>query len=189
VSPQGQHAELVSEHTREAVVEQLSRGDVQGAVERLDHQARVHEIGPCEERLMAIANEYVKDPHATLVVSPDNQSRQDLNDAIHRAMQREGHVDRDEHRTSVLVPRQEITGVDRQWAERYEEGDVVRYSRGSKAFGIEAGEYARVERVDRHGRMEIRWDSGRAVRRPDLHRRQGEARACAESEPLTSIRS
>jgi ATP-dependent exoDNAse (exonuclease V) alpha subunit len=56
-----------------AVVEQLSRGDVRGAVERLDHQGRVHEIGPHEQRLTAIASEYVKDPHATLVVSPDNQ--------------------------------------------------------------------------------------------------------------------
>jgi ATP-dependent exoDNAse (exonuclease V) alpha subunit len=131
-----------------AVVEQLSQGDLQGAVEQLDHQGRVHEIGPREQRLTAIANEYVKDPQATLVVSPDNQSRQDLNDAIHRAMQREGHVDRDEHRTPVLALRQEITGADRQWAERYQEGDVVRYSRGSKALGIEAGDYARVEHVD-----------------------------------------
>jgi hypothetical protein len=88
--------------------------------------SRVYEIGPRDERLRAIANDYVKDPHATLVVSPDNQSRQDINDAIHRVMQREGHVDHDEHRTRVLVPRQEITGADRQWAERYEEGDVVR---------------------------------------------------------------
>jgi hypothetical protein len=108
----------------------------------------VHEIGSREQRLTAIANEYVKDPQATLVVSPDYQSRQDLNDVIHHAMQRDGHVDREAHRTPVLVPRQDITGVDRQWAERYEEGDVVRYSRGSKALGIEAGDYARVERVD-----------------------------------------
>ena len=63
-------------------------------------------------------------------------------------MQREGHVERDEHRTSVLVPRQDMTGADRQWAERYEAGDVVRYSRGSNALGIEAGDYARVEHVD-----------------------------------------
>jgi ATP-dependent exoDNAse (exonuclease V) alpha subunit len=131
-----------------AVVEQLSRGEVQSAVEQLDRQGRVHEIRPREDRLAAIANEYVKDPHATLVVSPDNQSRQDLNDVIHRVMQHEGHVDREEHRVSVLVPRQEITGADRQWAERYERGDVVRYSRGSKALGIEAGDYARVEHVD-----------------------------------------
>jgi conjugative relaxase-like TrwC/TraI family protein len=131
-----------------AIVEQLSRGEVHSAVEQLEHQGRVYEIGPREQRLAAIANEYVKDPQATLVVSPDNQSRQDLNDVIHKAMQREGHVDRDEHRTAVLIPRQEITGADRQWAERYEEGDVVRYSRGSKSLGIEAGDYARVEGVD-----------------------------------------
>jgi hypothetical protein len=72
-------------------------------------------IGQREERLAAIAHEYVKDPHGTLVVSPDNQSRQDLNEAIHCAMQREGQVDREERRISVLVPRQEITGADRQW--------------------------------------------------------------------------
>src|SRR5438874_350339 len=146
------------------VVEQLSHGEVSSAVERLDRQGRVHEIGPREERLSAIANEYAKDPNATLVVSPDNQSRHDLNDVIHRAMQREGHVARDEHRTPVLVPRQEITGADRQWAERYEEGDVVRYSRGSKPIGIGAGDYARVERVDaKANQVTVRPDDGREL--------------------------
>jgi ATP-dependent exoDNAse (exonuclease V) alpha subunit len=124
-----------------AVVEQLSRGDVHSAIEQLEQQGRVHEIAARDERLTAIANEYAKDPHATLVVSPDNESRQDLNDVIHRAMQREGHVDREEQSVSVLVSRQEVTGADRQWAERYDVGDVVRYSRGSKALGIEAGDY------------------------------------------------
>jgi hypothetical protein len=85
------------------------RGEVHEAVERLDRQGRVHEIGRREDRLNAVANEYANDPRATLVVSPDNQSRQDLNDAIHRAMQREGHVDREEHWMPVLVPRREIT--------------------------------------------------------------------------------
>jgi ATP-dependent exoDNAse (exonuclease V) alpha subunit len=146
------------------IVEQLSRGDVHSAIERLDQQGRVHEIGAREERLTAIANEYVKDPSATLVVSPDNQSRQNLNDVIHRAMQREGYVDREEHRTPVLVPRQEITGADRQWAERYEVGDVVRYSRGSKALGIEAGDYARVEHLDaKTNQVTVRTDDERTV--------------------------
>src|SRR5262249_13443945 len=145
-----------------AVAEQLSRGDVHGAVEQLDHQGRVHEIGPREQRLAAIANEYAKDPQSTLVVSPDNQSRQDLNDVIHRAMQAEGNVGREEHRTPVLVPRQEITGADRQWADRYEDGDVLRYSRGSKALGIEAGGYARVEGVDsKTNQVTVRTDDGR----------------------------
>jgi hypothetical protein len=124
----------------------------------------VHEIGPREDRLTAMANEYVKDPCATLVVSPENQSRQDLNDVIHRAMQREGHVDHEDHHVSVLVPRQEMTGIDSQWAERYEEGDVVRYCRGSKALGIEAGDYKRVERIDaKTNHVTVRTDDERTV--------------------------
>ncbi len=147
-----------------AVVEQLSRGDVHCAIERLDQQGRVREIAQREERLVAVANEYAKDPHATLVVSPDNQSRQDLNDVIHRAMQRESHVDQVEHRTPVLGPRQEITGADRQWAERYEVGNVARYSRGSKTLGIEAGDYARVENVDaKTNHVTVRTDDDRTV--------------------------
>ena len=42
-----------------------------------------------------------------------------------------------------------MTGADRQHAQNYESGDVIRYSKGSKPLGIEAGEYARVARMDR----------------------------------------
>lgn len=147
-----------------AVVEQLARGDVRGAVEALDRQGRVHEVGPREERLAVVAQEYLKDPHGTLVVSPDNRSRQDLNEVLHRTMQREGHVAREEHPVPVLVPRQEITGADRQWAERYEPGDVVRYSRGSEALGLKAGDYARVEHVDAtQNRVTVRTDDAHRV--------------------------
>ena len=36
----------------------------------------------------------------------------------------------------TLVPRQDLTGADRTWAERYQVGDVLRYSRASKETGI-----------------------------------------------------
>src|SRR5262249_16679994 len=39
-------------------------------------------------------------------------------------------------------------GADQQWAAQYELGDIVRYSRGSVAVGVEAGEYASVRGVD-----------------------------------------
>ena len=129
------------------VVEQLSRGDVRDAIHGLDAQGRIHEIADRRERFKAIAREYVRHPEGTLVVSPDNQSRIDINDVIHRAMQTAGRVEPQEHRVHVLVARQEITGADRQWAERYNPGDVVRYTKGSRTLGIEAGEYARVESV------------------------------------------
>jgi ATP-dependent exoDNAse (exonuclease V) alpha subunit len=131
-----------------AVVEQLARGQVRDAIQRLDGQGRVHQIVDRDERLTTIAREYASDPAGTLVVSPDNDSRREINQAIHRLRQTAGQVDQGEHRVRVLVPRQDLTGADRQWAEQYKPGDVVRYSRGSKVLSIKAGEYARVDRVD-----------------------------------------
>jgi ATP-dependent exoDNAse (exonuclease V) alpha subunit len=130
------------------VVEQLSRGNVREAIEQLDAQGRVHEIPDRYERLKEIAREYAAKPEATLVVSPDNESRRAINQVIHQEMQTRGQVDTHEYKQRVLVARQEITGADRQWAAQYEVGDVVRYTRGSKTHGIEAGEYARVERAN-----------------------------------------
>ena len=130
------------------IVEQLSRGNVREAIERLDTQGRVHEIPDRDERLTEIAREYAKQPEGTLVVSPDNQSRMEINRIIHSEMQTRGQVDHREQRLKVLVARQEITGADRQWAEQYQSGDMVRYTKGSKALGIKPGEYARVERTN-----------------------------------------
>jgi ATP-dependent exoDNAse (exonuclease V) alpha subunit len=133
----------------------------------------VHEIPDRDERLKDIAREYAKQPEGTLVVSPDNQSRMDINQIIHREMQTRGPVDRSEQRTKVLVARQEITGADRQWAEQYERGDVVRYTKGSKTYGIEAGEYTRVERVNaKENLLTVKRDSGEEVRY-DPRRLQG----------------
>jgi len=129
-------------------VEQLARGDVHGAVANLDQQGRVHEIVVREERLGAIAREYAREPQGTLVISPDNESRRELNTLIHREMQARGDVNPEEHKLRVLDSRNEMTGADRQWAAQYDEGDLVRYTRGSKVLGIDPGEYARVDRVD-----------------------------------------
>jgi len=129
-------------------VEQLARGDVFGAIDNLDQQGRVHDIVGRQERLSEIAREYAREPQGTLVISPDNESRRELNALIHREMQEHGEVSQNEHKLRVLDSRQDMTGADRKWAAQYEEGDVVRYTRGSKVLGIEPGEYARVEQVN-----------------------------------------
>jgi conjugative relaxase-like TrwC/TraI family protein len=146
------------------VVEHLSRGNVREAMEKLDAQGRVHEIVDRDERLKEIAREYAAKPEGTLVVSPDNESRREINRVIHREMQTRGQVDGHEHKQRVLVARQEITGADRQWAGQYESGDVVRYTRGSKTHGIEAGEYARVERVnEKENLVTVKRENGEQV--------------------------
>src|SRR5262249_669163 len=99
--------------------------------------------------------------------------RRDLNQAIHRVMQAHGRVEGREHTTRVLIPRQEMTGADRQWAARYEPGDVVRYTKGSQALGIKAGEYARVEKVHaQDNRLTLPRERGEPVTY-DLRRLQG----------------
>jgi ATP-dependent exoDNAse (exonuclease V) alpha subunit len=129
-------------------VEQLARGQVGEAIAGMERQGRIHEVPGHEDRIAAIAKEYAKSPDNTLVVSPDNRSRAEINQAIHAELQARGVVGREEHRAQVLVPRQDLTGADRIWAARYNPGDVLRYSRGSKETGIGKGEYARVKSVD-----------------------------------------
>ena len=130
------------------VVEQLAHGQVHEAVESLGRQGCVHEIPDPDRRIRAIADEYAKSPARTLVVSPDNRSRMEINEHIHAELQCRGIVRNVEHHVRTLLPRQDMTGADRTWAERYEVGDVVRYSRASKETGISRGEYAKVKSID-----------------------------------------
>jgi hypothetical protein len=73
-------------------------------------------------------------------------------------------VDYSEKSLKVLVARQKVTGADRQWAEQYQPGEIVRYSKGSKTHGIKAGEYAQVERTDgKENLLSVRRQNGKQV--------------------------
>jgi conjugative relaxase-like TrwC/TraI family protein len=155
------------------VVEQLAQGEVQKAVENLDRQGRVHEIQGYDERIAAIAKEYAQSPDNTLVISPDNRSRIEINERVHAELQRSGLVSNEEHRIRTLVPRQDLTGADRTWAERYQVGDVLRYSRASKETGIGKGEYAQVKSIDApRNRLTVELQDG-TQRTYDPRRQQG----------------
>ena len=131
-----------------AVVEQLAQGQVGEAIRGMERQGRVHEVKEPAARIEAIAQEYARSPENTLVVSPDNRSRAEINARIHTELQAKGVVGKEEYRVDALVPRQDLTGAERTWAARYDFNDVLLYSRTSKETGIERGEYARVKSVD-----------------------------------------
>jgi len=76
-----------------------------------------------EDRITAIAKEYAKSPDNTLVVSPDNRSRAEINQAIHAELQAKALSQGGTPRPGA-VPRQDLTGADRIWAARYNPGDV-----------------------------------------------------------------
>ncbi len=91
---------------------------------------------------------YVESPQNTLIVSPDNASRRELNVAVRQELKLIGTLAPEDHTFRVLVQRQDMTGAERSWANHYEVNDVIRYTRGSKAIGIGAGAYASVVAID-----------------------------------------
>jgi ATP-dependent exoDNAse (exonuclease V) alpha subunit len=93
---------------------------------------------------LAIAKSYAAQPENTIIVSPDNASRREINQAVRVELQALGVVQPAGHAMQVLVARSEMTGADRAWAARYQLGDTLHYQRGSKDFGIEQRSYAQV---------------------------------------------
>ena len=129
-------------------VEHLSRNETATGIQLLQQQGRITEIPDPRQRIEAIAKDYVARPENTLVVSPDNASRRDINDAIRAELQGSGALSKDNHAMTVLTQRSELTSADRNWAALYQPADVLYYTRGSKELGIERGTYATVVSTD-----------------------------------------
>jgi ATP-dependent exoDNAse (exonuclease V) alpha subunit len=131
-----------------SAVEMLATGQVPAALDALQQQGRVKEIPNREDRIRTIAKSYLESPENTLIVSPDNASRREMNVAVRQELKANGSLAPEDHTFRVLVKRQDMTGAERTWASHYEIDDVVRYTRGSKAIGIEAAAYASVVAIN-----------------------------------------
>ena len=154
-------------------IESFARGDVKAALKFLNDQGRIHKVADKEARLQAITTDYLRAPQNTLVVSPDNESRHQINRQIHAGLQSQSSVAKEEYRVSVLTNRHELTGADRQWAAKYEVGDVLRYTRGSARFHVRKEEYAYVTDVDpRENVLTVQRTNGQEITY-DPHRLQG----------------
>lgn len=126
------------------VVEHLSKNETAIGVQMLQEQGRITEIKDPQARIEAIAKQYASRPENTIIVSPDNASRRAINQAVRQELQALGALDKTDHSMRVLTPRNDMTGADREWANRYQTGDVLHYTRGSKEHGIEPRSYAQV---------------------------------------------
>src|SRR5277367_3536198 len=117
-----------------SAVEMLATGQVSAALDALQKQGRVREIPDTEDRIRAIARSYAESPEKTLIVSPDNASRRELNTAVRHELKANGTIAPEEQSLRVLVQRQDLTGAERSWASRYDVNDVIHYARGSKSI-------------------------------------------------------
>lgn len=129
-------------------VQHLATGETEKGVELLAQQGRVTEVKNGEDRIAAIAKDYAAQPENTIVVSPDNRSRQQINEAIRAEMQSTGQLSPDGRAFQTLAHRSDLTGAGRTWAALYNPGDVIRYESGSKALRFERDSVARVVGVD-----------------------------------------
>jgi len=146
-------------------VEKLSAREMREAIDSLERQGRIVEIAATKERLKAIASAYCESPESTLVVSPRNRERSQLNTLIHRQLQRDGKVGRDDHQMTVYVNRQDMTGTERTFANAYMPGeDIIRYNRASKVYDVKVGEYALVTAKDhKENEVTVHFENGREL--------------------------
>src|ERR1700691_2027334 len=94
-----------------STVELLATGQVSAALDALGQQGRVQEIPSREDRIRTIAKSYIESPENTLIVSPDNASRRELNAAVRQELKATGALAKEDHTFRVLVPRQDMTGA------------------------------------------------------------------------------
>jgi ATP-dependent exoDNAse (exonuclease V) alpha subunit len=112
-----------------------------------------------------MAQDYCKSPTNTLVISPANRERVSLNTLIHRQLQRQGNVSRDEQQMKVYVNRQDMTGTERTFANSYRPGeDIIRYNHTSKVYKVNVGDYAKVTGTSHEtNEITVRFDNGRTL--------------------------
>ncbi len=146
------------------VVEHFAKNETTTGVSLLQQQGRIIEVPDNVQRIEAIAKDYAAKSENTLVVSPDNASRREINDAIRTELKASGVVSKDDHRMDVLTQRSELTSADRSWAANYQQGDVLYYTRGSKEQGIEPRAYATVVSIDAAAnRITVNKDDGKQI--------------------------
>ncbi len=145
------------------VVSSIRYGQTEKAIGLMTDQGRIHEYSNPKERFQQIAKAYAESPKGTLVVSPDNESRQRLNIAIRTEMRKQGQLGEESYELPILVG-WDMTLADAKRASSYRVGDVVQYRKGNKEVGVKAREYATVlERDTDRNRLTVKTQDARVV--------------------------
>jgi ATP-dependent exoDNAse (exonuclease V) alpha subunit len=113
----------------------------------------VHEIANVTKRYEAIAANFLaghQAGHSTLVVSPGNDERRALNQAIRQTLVDHGQVSSQGRDHPILVA-EDLTKAQIKFARNYSAGQVLHFTRAHKRQGIERDSYLTVEAVNRQG--------------------------------------
>jgi conjugative relaxase-like TrwC/TraI family protein len=119
-------------------------GHVRAGLHQLEEMGAIVETQSRHARYRRIAAHFTTDPLNTIIVSPDNRSRQEINVAVREILRSQGMIQAKQTASYVLVARPEITEADKRRALSYQVGDWIKTNKSAKALGIESGEYFQV---------------------------------------------
>ena len=134
------------------------------AIDLLLKQKRIAEIPDTAQRYERIAAEYLNAYEAKLncrVLSPGNDERRDLNEAIRSTLVAHKYVATLGQEHQILIPR-DMTPEQLTDARSYHEGDVVYFRRGSKQQAIPKRAYLTVASVN-DDTLSLRAENGRPI--------------------------
>jgi hypothetical protein len=130
-----------------AVVEKCQQKEHAVALDMLQAQGRVKEMKR-DERLKTVVSRYLESPADSIIINPDNKGRKEINGIVREQQKEQGVIERNGITGQILVPRQDLTGADREVALKYEVGNIIRFREGSKSLPIERGSYWKVVKRD-----------------------------------------
>ena len=151
-SGQRENPELLAviEKFRDSFGRQGSTNMIEG-LQMLEDQARIWQAPNRQRRFEALAAWYAHDTEDALIVSPDNQSLDEINLAVRTKLQETGKVKPDGYEAVVLKGLRGLTDADKRIAANYEPGNVIRWGKAGTLGGrgrVSSGQYTAVVAVD-----------------------------------------
>lgn len=148
-------------------VHQIIGGKDKEALETLQEKGSVHQVENREDRLKAVAAEYLKAPNERLMITGTNADRRELNELVREGLREKGRLKGALVESEVLVSKAS-TEAEKRDAATYREGDVVRFGRDYQRLGAKKGDYATVRSVDAdRGFVRLELEGREIVWRPD----------------------
>lgn len=109
-------------------------------------------------RREAMAEAYLlmskKDREKTLVISPANEDKFDVNNHIREGLKESGDLNSKSIKTTNLVNKN-LTNEAKTKSYNYHQGQIIRFNRGNRKLGIEKNSYLRIDSVN-HDKNEMR---------------------------------
>lgn len=159
----GEIRRQTNEVLRQAVKD-ASEGRVRLAVSRLEGAERVIEVKDPLARHRALADEVAR--HAdkrTLVVAPSNEERQQINRLVRERLIADGRVEKASLKVDIATGKG-LTAPELKVARNYEPGDHVRFNRGARTLGLDAGAEGRVVSADpRKNHVTVQLEGGSRI--------------------------